>query len=54
MPIFGVFPRMALTFGGDSGTYPAIFMLTLGMFLLLFGLFLGGVWWACANEDLAK
>jgi len=29
-------------------------MLTLGMFLLLFVLFLGGVWWACTNEDVAK
>jgi len=24
------------------------------MFLLLFVLFLGGVWWACTNEDVAK
>jgi len=24
------------------------------MFLMLFFLFLGGVWWACSNEDVAK
>jgi len=29
-------------------------MLTIGMFLLLFVLFLGGVWWVCSNEDEAK
>ena len=45
---------MPLTLRGDSGTYPTILMLTLGTFLLVFTLFLGGVWWACTNEDLAK